>query len=246
MTITQYPVVENIPQTLKQQSRRLGLKAEDVKASMVIIDRPGLNLIKAPGRGLLTGRADPQPFRGLLFDRPDENRPNIEDDFETALSAIPQNKDEWPKLPAGVAPSKWLVEKLGLDVEYDDDGQVVPYDHPTVDDYQPVAEAPPPRQRPRTEPNPEPSTNRPPWMQPAFRRRAKPPPPGGPPAEPTAPEWSPSEPDADSGEDWEDVDDFGEPDRDEEPEYFDDEYSDDAPEAGFEDLYRSFRDSRSS
>ena len=242
VVITQYPRQENINQTLKMQCRALGLKAESSTASMVIMDRPGLQLIKTPGRGLLTGRSDPRPFRGLLFERPDESHPDLEDDLKVVLDAVPQDKSEWPKLPAWVAVSKWLVEELGLDVEYDDDGQVIPFDHPTVDDYQPAAAAP--QHQHKAEPEPGPS--RPPWM--------RPPPAGKPPPKPPAPKGPESEPqpelEPDGGEAWGDDGDPGAPGFGEEyDERFDDgfdEYSDEDPEPGFEDLYRSFKDSRGS
>ena len=260
VVITQYPRQENIPQTLKMQCRVLGLKAESTTASMVIMDRPGLQMIKSPGRGLLTGRADPRPFRGLLFERPDESRPDIEDDLDGVLDSIPQNKSEWPKLPAGVAVSKWLAEELGLDVEYDDNGQVIPFDQPTVDAYQPAAE--PPLQQHQAEPEPSPS--RPPWMRPppAGRPPLEPPAPEGPEPEPEPqpePEPEPQpEPEPDAGEVWGGVGDPGDPGFGEEfDERFDDgfderfdegfdEHSDEDPEPGFEDLYRSFKDSRGS
>ena len=240
ISITQYPRQENINQVLKMQCRVLGLKAESSKASMVIMDRPGLHLLKEPGRGLLTGRADPRPFRGFLFDRPDENRLDIEDDLKVVLDAVPQDKSEWPKLPAWVAVSKWLAEELGLDVEHDENGAVLPFDHPTVDDYQPAAE-PPPQQH---QAEPEPGPSRPPWM--------RPPPTGKPPLAPRAPERPEPKPnpkpehepepalEPDAGEDWGDV---GDPGFDEYPDESFDEYADEGPEPGFEDLYRSFKDS---
>ena len=159
------------------------------------------------------------------------------------LDSIPQNKSEWPKVPAGVAVSKWLAEELGLDVEYDENGAVLPFDAPTVDDYQPAAE-PPPRQH---QAEPEPGPSRPPWM--------RPPPAGKPPLAPRAPERPEPKPnpepqhepepalEPDAGEDWEDV---GEPGFDEYADESSDEYADEGPEPGFEDLYRSFKDSRSS
>ena len=259
VVITQYPRQENINQVVKTQCRVLGLKAESVTASMVIMDRPGLHLIKAPGRGLLTGRSDPRPFRGLLFDRPDENRLDIEDDLEVALDSVDQDKTEWPKLPAGVAVSRWLAEELGLDVEYDDEGRVVPFGHPTVGDYrhestrlQQQAPAEPRRARP---PQSNPRSNRPAWMQAPARQAVLPsalkPPIADPaPEDLTVPPTAKPAPDPspELGEDW--GDDAGD---DFEGDGFDealledyDEYYDEGPEKGFEDLYRSFRNSRGS
>ena len=255
VAITQYPRQENINQVVKMQCRVLGLKAESSKASMVIMDRSGLQLIKEPGRGLLTGRADPRPFRGFLFDRPDENRLDIEDDLKVVLGAVAQDKSEWPKLPAGVAVSKWLVEELGLDVEYDDEGRVMPFDHPTVSDYQ--HGAPQPQQgvsasQPPSQPRPEPRNDLPVWMQPQALRGVLPdakrppvaePAPEDPAPTPTAepaPELGP-----DPGEGWSDdpAGDFEAAGFDEELLEDYDDY-DEVPEKGFEDLYRSFKDSR--
>ena len=253
VAITQYPRQENINQVLKMQCRVLGLKAESSKASMVIMDRSGLQLIKEPGRGLLTGRADPRPFRGFLFDRSDESRLDIEDDLKVVLGAVAQDKTEWPKLPAGVAVSKWLAEELDLDVEYDDDGRVVPFDHPTVSDYQPRAPQPMPDRPPRpSPPQPEPRGDRPVWMQPQARRGVPSPAKRAPVADPAPGDPGPSpiaepapEPSPDPGEGWDDdpVDDYEDVGFDEELLEDHDDYAE-APEKGFEDLYRSFKDSR--
>ncbi|MYA40491.1 MAG: hypothetical protein F4Z31_01680 [Gemmatimonadetes bacterium] len=237
VVITQYPRQENINQVVKTQCRVLGLKAESVTASMVIMDRPGLHLIKAPGRGLLTGRSDPRPFRGLLFDRPDENRPGIEDDLEMALKSIAQDKSEWPKLPAGVAASKWLAEELRLDVEFDEEGRVLPFDRPTVSEYQPDGE-PSPREVPS---KPEPRPDRPPWMRPASSRAEQPSTERAPAATPPGPGDTADSDDSGPDDGWGDADELEGPDYGDD---YDEGYDDSA--MGFEDLYRSFKDSRRS
>ncbi len=98
---TQYPTNKSIPQVVKQQCRRLGLKTADDVASRVIIDQNGLERIRAKGRGMISGDFGYESFRGLLMDRPDHNRPNIPDDRRELMKNLPTDA-YWPKLPAAL------------------------------------------------------------------------------------------------------------------------------------------------
>ena len=138
--ITQYPTKDNIPQTAKQQMSRLGLRVTSQVASMVVIDQPGLEKLKQPGRGLLTGRKDLEAFRGFFMDAPDSDRPDIPDDMADAIAGVPLNHDEWPKLPAGVPVSEFVAIECGLDIKHDEEGNILPLREPTVGPYQPPDE----------------------------------------------------------------------------------------------------------
>ena len=93
---TQYPTKENIPITLKQQCRRIGLPTTTQVASMVIIDQPGLETLKGPGRGMITTPTGLVPFRGLLLS-PAES-------WDEIVEALPHD-DIWPKLPPAISAS---------------------------------------------------------------------------------------------------------------------------------------------
>ena len=101
---TQYPTNKSIPQVVKQQCRRLGLKTADDMASRVIIDQNGLERIRMKGRGMISGDFGYEEFRGLLMDRPDTNRPNIPDDRREMMKLLPTDH-HWPKLPPTLKPS---------------------------------------------------------------------------------------------------------------------------------------------
>ena len=101
---TQYPTNKSIPQIVKQQCRRLGLKCADDVASRVIIDQNGLERIRMKGRGMVSGDFGYEEFRGLLMDRPDGNRPDIPDDRRELLRRLPTDH-YWPKLPQALEPS---------------------------------------------------------------------------------------------------------------------------------------------
>ena len=111
---TQYPTKENIPMTLKHQCRRLGLPVSSWQASQVIIDRPGLEKLSGPGRGVLLEGSRSVGFRGLFMER-SEDSTSQRDDRATIISGLPQSED-WPKLPEEVTPSQ-LVKACGTPPE---------------------------------------------------------------------------------------------------------------------------------
>lgn len=87
---TQYPTNENLPQTLKQQCRRLGLGTSNQLASMVVIDEPGLEEIQVPGRGKMTWGKTYRGFRALYLRAPDEAHPDEPDDRAGILAGLPK------------------------------------------------------------------------------------------------------------------------------------------------------------
>lgn len=90
LVATQYPTNRTISPVLKQQCRRLGLKTNNQLASMVIIDEPGLEDIKVPGRGMMSYSKGYRGFRGFLMRRPDEDNPDAPDDRGEILSILPK------------------------------------------------------------------------------------------------------------------------------------------------------------
>ena len=100
---TQHPNKDNIPTTLKAQCRRIGLSTTTVSASMVIIDRPGLEKIKGPGKGLISEGKKQTAFRGLLMERSEDQHARV-DDRGDIIAQLPVG-DVWPKLPEGVRPA---------------------------------------------------------------------------------------------------------------------------------------------
>lgn len=87
---TQYPTNRTISPVLKQQCRRLGLKTNSVIASMVVIDEPGLDEIKVPGRGMISAPRGYRGFRGFFMRRPDEDNPDAPDDRAAILDLLPK------------------------------------------------------------------------------------------------------------------------------------------------------------
>lgn len=118
ITCTQYPVKENISTTLKQQSRRIGLRTADLQASRVIIDMKGLEEIKSPGRGKLSTTKGMVDFRGLWLRNPHEDGSDIPDERMKLIEGICYTK-KWPKLPEGVNPG-------ALVIPCDDDERIYP------------------------------------------------------------------------------------------------------------------------
>ena len=108
---TQYPTNKSIPQTVKQQCRRLGLKTADDIASRVIIDQNGLERIRMKGRGMISGDFGYEEFRGLLMDRPDTKRPDIPDDRRELMKRLPTDR-YWPKLPPALEPNPNEIGRL--------------------------------------------------------------------------------------------------------------------------------------
>jgi DNA segregation ATPase FtsK/SpoIIIE-like protein len=87
---TQYPTNTNLPQTLKQMCRRVGLGTGDQNASRVIIDQNGLEDITVPGRGLFSYGKSYRGFRSLYLRAPDQAHPDLPNDLAEIMSAIPQ------------------------------------------------------------------------------------------------------------------------------------------------------------
>lgn len=111
IVITQYPTNKSIPQIVKQQCRRLGLKTADDVASKVIIDQSGLERIRMKGRGMISGDFGYEEFRGLLMDRPDTKRPDIPDDRRELIQRLPTDR-YWPKLPPTLEPNPNEIGRL--------------------------------------------------------------------------------------------------------------------------------------
>lgn len=65
---TQYPTKESLPSIIKQQSGRLGLKTQDIVASKVIIDKPGLEDLTLKGEGMIVEGSSAYTFRGFLLE----------------------------------------------------------------------------------------------------------------------------------------------------------------------------------
>ncbi|MGH9067650.1 MAG: FtsK/SpoIIIE domain-containing protein [Acidimicrobiales bacterium] len=64
---TQRPTKATIPVNVKSNSRRIGFGVKDGMSSMVIIDQPGLEDIRTPGRGLAPTLFGYRPFRSLFL-----------------------------------------------------------------------------------------------------------------------------------------------------------------------------------
>ena len=116
--VTQYPVAKNVPQVLKMNSRRLGLKCSGQVGSLVIIDQGGLELIRSPGRGKVSSPAGGYvDFRGFFFQRSTEGqREDMIDERADYIRKLPADR-VWPKLSYGSVPA---VEFVGLPVIWPD------------------------------------------------------------------------------------------------------------------------------
>lgn len=68
---TQYPTKASLPTLIKQQSGRIGLMAQDVMASKVIIDEPGLEELFIKGSGKVQDGKEYRDFRGFLLADPE-------------------------------------------------------------------------------------------------------------------------------------------------------------------------------
>jgi hypothetical protein len=88
VVVTQYPVKENVPTTLKQQCRRIGLGVSAQVASLVIIDEPGLEKIHTKGRGKMSYGKGYEEFRAFRLRSPDQDSPNEPDDRAAVLAEI--------------------------------------------------------------------------------------------------------------------------------------------------------------
>lgn len=88
VVVTQYPVKENVPTTLKQQCRRIGLGVSAQVASLVIIDEPGLEKIHTKGRGKMSYGKGYEEFRAFRLRSPDQDSPDEPDDRAVILDEI--------------------------------------------------------------------------------------------------------------------------------------------------------------
>ena len=105
MVATQYPKKENIPTTLKNQCRSIGLFTQTDAASLLIINETGLDKIKDRGRGMISDGQQYVGFRGLLMERNEDDPDNLIDERGDILAELPKS-DVWPKLPNGIEASK--------------------------------------------------------------------------------------------------------------------------------------------
>lgn len=64
---TQYPTSVSLPVLIKQQSARIGLMTQDMIASKVIIDQPGLEDLYIKGSGKIAAGKSYRDFRGFLL-----------------------------------------------------------------------------------------------------------------------------------------------------------------------------------
>ncbi len=93
---TQRPTKQAIPTGIKGQCSRVGFGVTDLASSMVIIDQPGLENIKSPGRGLMFVEKKHRGFRSFLLQKPSESNPNQQDEIALALTNIPKlNEDRF-------------------------------------------------------------------------------------------------------------------------------------------------------
>lgn len=90
---TQYPTNANLPSTIRQQCRRVGLGVSTQIASQVIIDEPGLETINIPGRGMMTWGKTYREFRSVFLRKPNEEQPDEPDDRLDIMRGIPQVQD---------------------------------------------------------------------------------------------------------------------------------------------------------
>lgn len=117
---TQYPTKASLPTLIKQQSGRIGLMAQDVMASKVIIDEPGLEKLFIKGTGKVIEGQGYRDFRGLLFARPEDFSDNMMD----YLDQIPKREPD-PEID-GKAARKLLGQDEESGNEY--------YDIPDIED----------------------------------------------------------------------------------------------------------------
>ena len=92
---TQNPTKDAIPTQIKRNCRRIGLRTSDRMGSMVIIDKPGLETIAKPGRGLVSGGNGYIGYRAWFMEL---------DTLSAQMQQVPDSPD-WPKLPPGIEPA---------------------------------------------------------------------------------------------------------------------------------------------
>ena len=86
--VTQYPTKENIHPSLKQRCRRVGLPVTSVMASYVILDMPGLERFRSPGRGYLSERDKLTEYKALHLTTHSGQQGRRQDDRANILSAL--------------------------------------------------------------------------------------------------------------------------------------------------------------
>ena len=93
--LTQNPVKDAIPTTIKRQCGKIGLRTADKTGSIVIIDAIGLESIRVQGRGIIKSGDSGEGFRSFYIPT---------DELLEHFNQVPKNR-RWPKLPPGVEPS---------------------------------------------------------------------------------------------------------------------------------------------
>jgi len=110
---TQRPTKDAIPAMVKGNSRRIGLGTHDNISSMIIIDRPGLENIKTPGRGLVSSKGAYRGFKGFFFGQADAQgedevtpylRPLLVLDPSRPLGPVADQCLQLPRCPPGGVP----------------------------------------------------------------------------------------------------------------------------------------------
>lgn len=108
ITCTQYPVKDNIPATLQQQSRMIGFRTSDLAAPGASTYLPDLEKSKPPFRGELSTSKGTADFRGLRLRTSHEDRTGVPDERIEIIESIPYTQ-RWPKLPDGVTPGPMVT-----------------------------------------------------------------------------------------------------------------------------------------
>ena len=126
--VTQYPVKENLPMTLKQQCRRVGLRTTDHTSSMVVLGAKGLEDIRSPGRGIMTAPGGWKHYRAFWLEHEADGR-KVNDRAEL-LRQLPHD-GRWPKLPDSVEASEMaLLSAEHATAHLSDPGPPVPVPPP--------------------------------------------------------------------------------------------------------------------